>query len=177
MSNKKKKWKKGDVIVHFGKIHKIFKIEEKKIDDKKEKVIFFKPVFDTKETRSLVCSIPVSNIEKIGIRKPISKKKLQKFLKSCEKKKEVKSAISLSKAKKIIVSDDLDKIFKILKRLWSEKHKESINFTKSREKVFKNTIKRLRQEVAYIKDISLRDAGKEIRKCLRKAIPETSEEK
>jgi len=167
----KQSFKIGDKIVHFGRIHKIFKTEEEEDSrGRVEKIIYFKPYFKTKDKRSLICSIPVANIDKTGIRKPISKQRLAKLLRACAKKTKFQKPINISRAKKILETDELARIVWVLRSLWREKNDESINFTKSRRDVLKNAVNRLKEEVAFVSGLSLRESRKKIKQALKKGV-------
>jgi len=166
----KKKLKVGDKIVRLGRVYKIFKSEKRKKGKSWEKIIFFKPFFKRQGRRTLVCSIPAKNIEKTGIRRLFTKKKLQKILTELGKKSTVKTSLGVAQAKKILKENNPYKTARVLKYFWLDKHDESTNFTKSRKDVFKMAMRRLVEEVAFVKSISLTKAKKKIRKTLEKAL-------
>jgi RNA polymerase-interacting CarD/CdnL/TRCF family regulator len=162
-------FKVGDKIVDFSQVFRIFKTKRrKKPNGEKEKVIFFRPYFKTPKNQTLVCSIPVKNIKKTKIRRPISKKKLKELLKSLSQKSDIDIPINISRAKDMLNSNDPEKIAWVLKGLWLEKNDESTNFTKNREKVFKIAIKELVEEIAFVSGTSTRKAKKRIKKYLKK---------
>lgn len=167
--NKKNKFKKGDKIVHFGRINRIFEISKKKKDKKQnERTIYFKPYYKSKKDKSVVYSIPVKNIDKTGIRKPISKKKLKEYYQLLAKPAKATAMINISQAKRMIAGGNLKEIITVLRRLWKEKYNPETNYTKSRKAVFKNGIKRLIEEFAYVDGITRRKARRKIKKYLKK---------
>lgn len=167
--SKKKKFKVGDKIIDFGEVYKIFKVKKQKtLDGTKQKVIFFKPFFKIEEDETLVCSIPLKNIKKTNIRKPISKNELKKILKNLAKKTKIEEPTNLNKAKIILNSNNVYKTAQILNRLWSEKNDQTKNFTKSKKKVFELSMKRLVQEVALVSNLPLKKAKDEIMAALKK---------
>ena len=153
------KFKVGDKLVHSGQIYRIFKIEKKK-------TIFFKPYLKTRKNRTLIYSIPLSNIDKTNIRKPISKKELRPLLKKLSKKSDIKKPINLAQAKGILNLNDIDKTAQVLKSLWIEKNDESTNFSESRKNVFKLLMKQLVEEVACASGIPLVKARGKIKTAL-----------
>lgn len=167
----KKPFKVGDKIIDFGQVCRIFKIKkEKNTKGKNEKVIFFRPYFKTRQNRSLVCSIPLNNIEKAKIRRPISKKELRQLLKEFSKNPDadVKTPINISRAREMLNLNDPHKIVRILKSLWLEKNDKSTSFTKTREKVFRLAIKRLVEEVAFVNGVSIGKAKRQMKEHLEK---------
>ncbi|GAI43244.1 unnamed protein product [marine sediment metagenome] len=162
---KNKTFKVGDKIIHFDQVYRIFKIRKRN----KDKIIFFKRYFKTKENRKLVFSIPISSIDETKVRKPISKKKLRDLFKALSQKPEAKIAINTVKAKELLGSNSLDKIIEILKQFWQEKKTDPDHFNKSKENVFKLAIKKLSEEIALVNDISLAKARKKIKNALKKS--------
>lgn len=165
MSNNKT-FKVGDKIVHFGQVHRIFKIEKHKIKDKEEKIILFRPYFKTKENKSLTCSIPVDSIDKTNIRRSISKTELRQLLKELSKKPDVKIPVDINKAREQLTLNNPEINVQILKRLWKEKNDESTNFSKSKHDVFKLVINRLVEEFAFISGAPLIKARQTITTAL-----------
>lgn len=164
-------FKLGDKIVHFGKVFRIFKIKKQKgITGKKEKVIFFGPYFKNKENKSLAYSIPLKSIDKTKIRKPISKKELKNLLEKFLKKSEIETPVDLIQAREELKLNDLCKNVQTLKRLWREKNNELTNFTKSKQDVFRLSIKQLVEEVAFVSGLSPAKAKEKIKKALGKGI-------
>ncbi len=161
---KNKLFKIGDKIVRFGRVHKIFDIKDKD----KEKIIFFKPYFKRKYGQTLVCSIPIRNISKTGIRKLLSKKKLQELFRELSLKSEERIRVDLGKARQTIKSNNPFEIAGVLRNLWLEKKDKTQNFTKSRKEVFKLSVKKLVEEVAFVSDVSLRKAKAKIREALER---------
>ena len=158
----KKSFRVGDKIVDFGQVNRIFKI--------KEKIIFFRPYFKTKQNKTSTCSIPLKNIVKTNIRKPISKKELEQLLKSLSKKSDLKTPINITRVKGILNLNDPHETARILKSLWMEKNDESTNFTKTRESVFKIAANRLVEEVALVNGVTLGKAEKQIKAALLKIL-------
>lgn len=155
-------FKVGDKIVDFGQVYRIFKIKKQKdAKGKEEKVIFFKPYFKTKEDRTLICSIPANNIEQAHIRRPISKKELRELLGELSQKTNIENPINISGAREILNLNDPHKTARVLKSLWIEKNDKSL--TKTRESVFRLSMKRLVEEVAFINGVSIEKARKQIK--------------
>jgi len=158
-----KTFKVGDKIVHYSKIFRIFKIKGRK---NKDKVIFFRSLFKSRENRKLVFSIPMSLINRANIRKLLSRNKLKLLLKKLAKKPDIKAPINLLKVKEGLNLNDPEKNIQILNCLWGEKNDQSTSFNKSKEEALKLAIKQLSQELALVNNISLTKAQQKIKKVL-----------
>lgn len=173
-NNKKAKnrpFKVGDKIVDFGQVYRIFKIKKQKNKKgKEERVIVFRPYFKTRQNRTLVCSIPVKNIVKTNIRRPISKKELRKLLKELSKKADVKNPINTTRLREMLCLNEAHKTTQVLKALWLDKNDESTSFTKTRKDILNLAIKRLVEEVAFVNRISLGKARKQIKTALKRGV-------
>lgn len=164
----KKPFKVGDKIVDFGQVYRILKIEKRKnAKGEEEKVIHFKPHFKTKQNKSLVCSIPVKNIDLAHIRRPISKKELKKLLKELSKKPE-KKTVNTKKTRDALNLNDPYKTAQVLRKVWADKNDESTSFTKAKSDIFSLSMKRLVEEVALVEGVSVAKARKKIRLALKK---------
>jgi len=162
------KFKVGDKIFHSGQVYRIFKIKRQKIKGKEEKIIFFRPHLRTRQNRTLVCSLPVNNIDKTNIRRLISKKELRPLLKKLSKKSDIRKPINLVQARGVLSLNDIYETARILKSLWIEKNDKSANFTESRKNVFRLLMKQLVEEVAFVNGTSLSLAGEKIKTALEK---------
>ncbi|MBL7150625.1 hypothetical protein ISS86_01700 [Candidatus Microgenomates bacterium] len=160
-------FKVGDKIVRLGQLYRIFRIKKQKTKGKEERTIFFKAHFRTKQNRTLTYSIPIKNIGKTTIRRPISKKKLKILLKKFSKKIDIKKPVILAQVRGILDLNDISETARILKSLWIEKNDESKNFSKSKEDVFILSMKQLVEEAAFVGEISLIRAGEKIKAGLK----------
>ena len=119
--------------------------------------------------RCVPFSIPLANIQRTGIRKPISKERLKKLFKKISKKPEKKFPINIIKDREKLKLNDLGKIVRILRRLWQDKQDENTNFSSSKQNLFKVVLKRISEETACIHCISLDKAVKKIQSTLKKS--------
>lgn len=159
----------GDKIINFNKVYIIFKIIKEKIKDKKEQIISFKPFFKNEKKNSLTFSIPVNNIDKTNIRKPLSKKELKQLLNELSKTPDIETPIEIDKINDDLNSNDPNIHVQILKCLWREKNDETTNFTKTRSDVLGLTIKLLLEEVALVSGVSLEKAEEKIKTALKRS--------
>jgi RNA polymerase-interacting CarD/CdnL/TRCF family regulator len=164
---KKRKYKVGDKIVELGQVFKIFKI--KKIIDtngKLEKVIFFRPYYQTKQVASLVCYIPIKNVEKTKIRKPISQKEYRQLIKKLKKKIKVEEFPAINKAKELLKSNNPADTVEVIKTFCKEKEK-SENFSKSKRDILNLAMENLVEEFALVGGVSLDKARERINLALQ----------
>lgn len=155
-----KRFKVGDKIIDFGQVYRIFKI--------KKKILFYRPYFKTKRNKGIVCSIPVKNVDKAKIRKPISKRQLKKIFNRLSEPQKINGPLQITKLREKLRFNDAFKTAQTLKTIWLDKNDESTNFTRPKKEVFDLTMKRLVEEVALVKKLSLATARKRINKALGK---------
>lgn len=169
--NNNKKFKVGDKIVRFGKVYRIFKISKQKtFEGKEEKTIFFRPYFKTKkEERDLIFSFPIEKIDKVNIRRPFSKRRLEELLSGLSKKSDIKEYINVAKTREVLTQNDLNKTVEILKTIWREKKNESKILTKSKKDIFDLSMRYLAEEAAFVLGVSLGTARKKVKKALEKS--------
>ncbi|MBD3250277.1 MAG: hypothetical protein GF381_01765 [Candidatus Pacebacteria bacterium] len=167
-------YKVGDKVVRFGRVYEIYKKTEetvysdgKELDDKQE-VIYFKPVYENIANRSLICSIPVSNIEETNMRRPMSESEVDELLAFIKKPYVMKSRFNTRMAKETLKSNDPDKIALILKKLAIVKHDPDTNFTYTKKRIFRRAMQRLQEEVALVKEMELEEAQEMLEKMLDK---------
>ena len=145
----------GDKIVEFGQVFNIFQIKnQRKADGKFEKVVFFRPYFKINNASNIICSIPLSNIEKTEIRKPISAKELKILFKRLKKVNNNNISLSIIRAKELLKSDSPLKMIKLLRILYKEKKTQPDSFSKSKKDVFDSAMDKLIQEFALVSRIT-----------------------
>lgn len=165
-----KKFKVGDKLVRFGRVFEIFEVveEENPETEEKEEVIRFKPVYKTQANRSLTCAIPTSNIDKTNIRIPMNEEEVDELLDLLKSKIEMKKRFNTRQAKEILKSNDPDKIATILKKLAIVRRDPDTNFTYTKKRVFRQALKRLQEEIALVKDMSIEETNQMIKDILKK---------
>ena len=125
----------------------------------------------------MVYSIPVKNIDKTNIRRPVSKKELRQLLKDLSKKSDIQAPLNLNKAMEQLSLNDPYKNVEILKCLWIEKNDESTSFSKSREDIFRLALNRLVEEVAVVSGIYLAKAREKIKAVLKRRAKDDKQNK
>lgn len=167
MSDELQELKRGDVIVRFGTVHKIYKVEKVTLDNQSiERVIHFRPLYKNRRNETLRLSIPLSSIDQTTIRLPMTKTVLKEELKFLRQGEYQRTPFNRVKVKRIISSNQLHDVAKVLKTLWEEKKDEERNFTISKRNTYKMVMRRFQQEVAYVLDMSLDEAEDKITAAL-----------
>ncbi len=162
----------GDDLVEFGKVYKVFKIEDKlSFNGTLEKHVFFRPFFATADNNTLSCSVPLSKVKEANIRRPVTKKELSDLMHRLSNGLgHVKVTIlDVNEAKNIFKLNDPFESAKVLKTLWDEIRVADGEVAKSRKDILELSVKSLSQEVALAFNITLEKAEKKIREALKKA--------
>ncbi len=165
---------KGDVIIRFGIPHKIFKVEEielesEKNDDeepKKDRIIHFSPIYKDRRNETLRLSIPLSNIDKTTIRQPVTKTKMREELKYLRTGEYQRTPFNRTKVKRMINSNDIHDVARVLKTLWEENRDDERNYTISKRNTFKMVFRRFHHEAAHVLELSLDEAEDKIKTAL-----------
>ncbi len=166
---KSNEFKVGDMIVKFGELCKIVKVEKRKKDtDKLELILHYKPHYAVDHGNDVMYSIPVKNISLTSIRKPISDTQLQDLLKSLSKTIETDSSTNIFDYQQTFNSNNPHELAETLKRIWVEKQESKAEISKAKDDLFKAALKILVEEVAYLKNTSVDEAKKIITRALKK---------
>lgn len=161
--------KVGDKILRFGQVYRVSRIQKNASNKEEGKLVFLRPYFKNRRNRSLIYSIPMESVNKVEIRKPISKKAISKLLKTLSKPAKTKGQTNIAKAKRDLKLDDPDEASEILKLLWKENKKSPGNLSKTKKDFLKLVMEPLIQEVAFVLGISLAKAKQKIGKALEKS--------
>lgn len=167
----------GDKIVDFGKVYEIFEIGEKEVLGEKEKAIFFKPFYETRANKDLVCSIPRENLDETDIRLPTPKKALKKALKELKQPVEEIRRLNLSRNRGVMASNELEKTIEVVRQLWAVKEDEDHNFTTTKKRAYRTLMRRLVEEVGLVYDKDLKEARRFIKRKLKAASKAMKEAK
>lgn len=168
-----KKLKKGDVIIRFGIPHKIFKVEKIELEPekegeepKKDKIIHFSPIYKNRRNETLRLSIPLSGVEKTTIREPVNKTRLREELKYLRSGDYQRTPFNRTKVKRMINSNDIHDVARVLKTLWEENRDEERNYTISKRNTFRMVFTRFHHEAAHVLEMSLEEAEEKIKTAL-----------
>jgi RNA polymerase-interacting CarD/CdnL/TRCF family regulator len=160
-------FKRGDVIVRFGVVHKILRVEKiENSEGKKDKIIHFEPVYKTRSNETLKLSIPLDNIDRTTIRLPVLKTILNRELKFLRQGEYERTPFNQLKVKRIISTNELHDVAQVLKTLWEEKRDEEKNFTISKRNTFNMVMMRFKQETAHVLGLDLEAAEKKVESAL-----------
>ena len=161
-------FKVGDMIVKFGEVCQIIRIEKRKNDDgNAEEFLYYKPYYAGQQVNEVTYSISVKNLSLASIRKPISKKELLDLIKILSKTIEVDVPINIIEYKEAFNSNDPHEIAYTLKRIWVEKQEEADGISKSKNELYKASMKILVEEVALLKETTIPEAERIIEKALK----------
>ena len=140
----------------FSKVYKVTKVQPE------EDRIYYQPHFATNAS-GLICSIPVSNINKSSIRRPLKKKDFSQFFNDLlEELKKEETEINIKEIKAAIHSTDLNKKSELIARLWSIKQDEELKFTPSQKSYLESLINSLKEELAYLLNIDPQSAEQKL---------------
>ena len=168
MSDKQKtNFKIKDIIIDHNQPCKIFKITKRK-----PARIFFKPYPTPKNDNNLISSIPIDNIDKAFIRKPINKKRVKKLLKTLSqnihpKPKSDTNNTTKNKIKLLSCYNPFDSV-ELIKILLIKKSGKNTNYPTSNEKDFQTCIQNLAKEIAVVKKSSFQKEKANLMSIIKK---------
>ena len=168
--NDKHQFKVGDKVVDFGQVYRIYKIKkDRTLEGKREDCIYYKPYFKSERNQSIVCSIPKSNVKEENLRKPVSKKKINEVLKLLGQEPNSETTINVIKASAYLKENDPVETARLIKLLWLEKQGNEEKKLSTRKKmIYQNAMGHLVEEIAVVKNISLKKAREKISRRLKK---------
>jgi RNA polymerase-interacting CarD/CdnL/TRCF family regulator len=173
-SSKSVGFKKGDVFIGQGTVYKVTKIEDRKnMEGNVVSYLIYEPFFKTKRTSTLLCSMPVGNIDKTNKRDLASKEELKKLLLKLEETIEKYEPPTPTEVTEVINGAELEKRLEVLKNMWLEKKDPATKLSISKIGSFKKIHQQASQEIAAIMGKALEDAEALLDKKLLKALPES----
>jgi RNA polymerase-interacting CarD/CdnL/TRCF family regulator len=159
MENNNGKFIRGDLVIECGVAYKIIKMKRKNnYHGKSEKHMIYKPLFITKRNQGMICSIPVSSIEKTTIRLPLSKNKIYRILRAIDVDHKNKSPVTPKEIDEALKSNDFENISLVVERLVIENNQLEKNLPQSKKNALDQGIDHLSQEIAAVLNISLDEA-------------------
>ena len=165
---KKINFKVGDKIVDSGQVSRIFKIKKQKNDDGElERVVYFKPYYPNTKNSGVICSIPLKNIEKTEIRKPLSTDEVKRLFRKLKKRKKFEENTDINKTKELLKGNDPVTNVDLIRILWIEKKHNAEYFSKNKRDVYNLAIDRFAQEFALVKGLSLEKAKERVHLALQ----------
>lgn len=153
----------GDVIIRFGQVYKVFKIENA--------TVFYHRFLESLKQATSIFSIPQQSIEKTKIRIPIEKKELDELLDKGLKDLKVDLTLSLNAIKAYLNTDDPIQVVQILKTLTLMRD-ENGKLPFSKREVFDTLLKRFSSEVAFVYGVDEKQAKEMVESALHEATKE-----
>ncbi len=159
----------GDVLISNGKAHEIVEIRDKKNGkgDSKQ-YVYFRPLFTTTKSKTIMCSIPIDNIESTNKRKPVTKKKLKEIFSILNSPGDQEEIINVRTATETLKGNDLEEVATLAKQLWMHKQHPDCKFSLRKQQLFKKALRFLAQEVAVVHQEDLDEAKETVLKQLDK---------
>lgn len=154
-----KKLKIGDVIIRFGQVYKVFKIENA--------TLYYQKFFEGLKQAASILSIPQAAIEKTKIRLPIEKKELDALLGEELQNLKVDLTISLNAIKSILNTDEPKEVMRVLKMLTLMRD-ENGKLPFSKREIYDTLLKRFSSEVAFVYQVDEKEAKRLIEEALAK---------
>ncbi len=160
---KKKTYKVGDKIIDCGQVYSIFKIcRQKNSEGEFERVIYFRPYYRGVTNSGVVCSIPLNNIEKTGIRKPLTLEEFELLLVKLKKGKILTEYSDISATKELLKENNPTSDIILIRTLWEEKKDRSEDFSKNKRDILDLVVDRFAQEYSIVKGLSLEKAKEKV---------------
>jgi len=147
----------GDIIIRFGQVYKVFKIEKA--------TVFYHKFLESFKQATSIFSIPQDSIEKTKIRVPIEKSKLEQLLTTDLEDLKVDLAMSLNAIKGYLNTDDPVEVMRMLKMLTLMRD-ENGKLPFSKKEVYDTMVKRFSSEVAFVYGIDEKEAKQKIEDAL-----------
>lgn len=155
-------FKVGEKLIERGKVYRIFKIEEKRLNGEVRHIVHYKPFFKSSTDSSLVCSIPAESLEKTNIRRPVTKDVIEELLGFLAKRIRTNVELDALQAKDVLKLNDIQRSSRVLRRYWKAKKRRNETLTKTQKDVIQIAINRIVEEVAVVTGISLTKAEEKI---------------
>lgn len=153
----------GDVIIRFGQVYRVFKIENA--------TVFYHRFLESLKQATSIFSIPQQSIDKTKIRIPIEKRELDELLDKGLKDIKVDLTLSLNAIKAFLNTDDPVQVVQILKTLTLMRD-ENGKLPFSKREVFDTLLKRFSGEVAFVYGVDEKKAKEMVESALHEATKE-----
>jgi len=146
--------KVGSRIIECGKVYTVYKIEERLVGDKTQRIIFYKPHFVNSNYGTVICSMPEDNLTEANVRQPISTAELKEIIGKLSAKPQ-ELVLDAIDAKLTLNGNDIYKSVEILKVYWKEKNENKDAFSKSKKDILELAFEKVIEEVAVVKGVTL----------------------
>lgn len=138
--NKTLRFSLGSLVVRYGKILKVSKVEKD--------TIYLQPYFKSKVSSGLTFTINLSHANDGHIRPLTSKSKIKGLINSIIKKPSSKLKLPKFNAKTALISNEFISTLWVIKTLWVEKQEKGGTLTGSKTGIFKKAMIQATQEMA-----------------------------
>jgi len=161
-------YKKGDFLIDYGQVFQIIRLDKIKTDQGPDQLLVFRPFYKIDSESEVTSSLPVKNLNRTTIRKPLTKKELNKVLAILSNKKIKSDIVDVLTAKAILNLNQPNQIAETIRKLFLEKNDQNLKFTSSKKYVYRLLISRLAEEVALVYNVTIEKAELKIENRLKK---------
>ena len=153
MTDTKNLFALNDYIVDFENIYQIFEQKnQKNYSGQNIEYFFYRSVSPNSRDQQIICSTPIQNIAKSGLRHLITSQNAKDFYKQLEEKIDETNLIDPKLIKETLYLNDLPKNLNILKQLFAEKNKAPETFSRANKELTENILNHTCDEIAFVTD-------------------------
>ena len=161
-------YKKGDFLVDYGQVFQIIRIDKIKTDQGPDNLLVFRPYFKIGSESQVTSSLPVKNLDRTTIRKPLTKNELDEVLAVLSDKRIKAEIVDVLSAKAVLNQNKAVLVAETIRKLFLEKADPTLKFTSSKKYVYRLLISRLAEEVALANNIDTQKAEIKVENKLKK---------
>lgn len=161
----------GDKLVEYGQVYRVFKVTGRKgLKGKIEVHLFYRPYFKSRINKTLICSLPTSQVVNTSIRTLSTKTTIREALRSLAKRT-VNQNLTSQDAETMLKEGDPLVTAKLLKQLWLQKQTTDNGLTTKNQLLFDTAFRNLAQETSVVLGMKIADAEDKIIAQLTKLSP------
>jgi RNA polymerase-interacting CarD/CdnL/TRCF family regulator len=155
----------GSYLIDYEQIYVITGIKNQ------PEVVYYKPYLESDKNKSLICSIPVDNLHRAGLRALLGSKEISSLLADLSKPYSyTPSRFDLKTSKEVFLSNNLVQIIPLLQNLWSATRSEPIKDDKNARSLMELIINHLIDEISFVTKSDSSDISKKITKSLNSSL-------
>ena len=141
----------GDYIIDFENIYQIFEQKKQKnYSGHESEYFFYRSVKNDTQDKQIVCSTPIENIAKSGLRHLIDKKEVINFYQKLEENYNEGDFTDPKLIKEMLYLNDPLKSLNVLKQLFLEKNKNPETFSRSNKELTDGILKHIVEEISFV---------------------------
>ncbi|MFA5749626.1 MAG: hypothetical protein WC895_00165 [Candidatus Shapirobacteria bacterium] len=141
----------NDYIIDFENIYQIFEQKnQKNYSGQNTEYFFYRSNETNSRDQQIVCSTPINNIAKSGLRHLITSEEIKNIYKELEEKYDENKITDPKLIKEILYLNDPLKDVNILKQLFWEKNQNPDAFSRSNKELTENILNHLCDEIAFV---------------------------